>query len=67
MKTYNYSDLSKSDIQKLVQRNVDPAEEIRAVVEDVIQNVRTDGDKALLEYAAKFDKVELKSLFIEKD
>jgi len=67
MKTYNYSDLSKADIQKLVQRNVDPAEEIRAVVEDVIQNVRNNGDKALFEYAAKFDKVDLKSLFIEKD
>lgn len=67
MKRYNYSDLSKSDIQKLVQRNVDPAEEIRAVVEGVIENVRANGDKALLEYAARFDKVELKSLAIEKD
>jgi histidinol dehydrogenase len=67
MKTYLYSDLSKSDIQKLVQRNVDPAEEIRTVVEGVIENVRTNGDKALLEYAAKFDKVELKNPAIEKD
>ncbi|MBS1526475.1 MAG: histidinol dehydrogenase [Bacteroidetes bacterium] len=67
MKTYNYSDLSKSDIQKLVRRNVDPADEIRGVVEDVIQNVRTNGDKALLEYAARFDKVELESLAVEKD
>jgi len=67
MKTYNYSDLSKSDIQKLVQRNVDPAEEIRAVVEGVIENVRANGDKALLEYAARFDNVELKSLTIEKE
>ncbi len=66
MKTYNYSELSKSDIQKLVQRNVDPAEEIRGVVEGVIENVRTNGDKALLDYAAKFDKVALKSLAIEK-
>lgn len=67
MKTYNYSDLSKQDIQKLVQRNVDPADEIRNVVEDIINNVRTQGDRALLDYAAKFDKVELKSLFIGKD
>ncbi len=67
MKTYNYSDLSKTDIQKLVQRNADPAEEIRAVVEGVIENVRTHGDKALFEYAAKFDKVELQSLVIGKD
>src|SRR5882672_6731945 len=67
MKTYNYSDLSKADIQKLVQRNADPADEIRTVVEDVIQHVRTNGDKALFEYAAKFDKVDLKKLAIEKD
>lgn len=67
MKIFNYSDLNKADIQKLVQRNADPADEIRAVVEDVIQNVRANGDSALLEYAAKYDKVELKSLVIEKD
>jgi histidinol dehydrogenase len=67
MKTYNYSDLSKADIQKLVQRNVDPAEEIRAVVEDIIANVRKNGDEALLEYAARFDKVELKNLAVGKD
>ena len=67
MKTYNYSNLSKNEIQKLVQRNVDPAEEIRAVVEGVIDNVRSNGDSALLSYAAQFDKVELKKLAIEKD
>ncbi len=67
MKTYNYSDLSKEDIQKLVQRNVDPAEEIRAVVEDIIVNVGKHGDQALFDYAIKFDKVELKSLTVGKD
>ena len=67
MKRYTYSDLSKTDIQKLVQRNADPADEIRGVVEDVIENVRTNGDNALFEYAAKFDKVDLKSLAIGKD
>lgn len=67
MRIYNYSDLNKQDIQKLVQRNVDPADEIRNVVEDIINNVRTHGDHALLNYAAKFDKVELKSLSIGKE
>jgi histidinol dehydrogenase len=67
MKTYNYSDLSKEDIQKLVQRNVDPADEIRTVVEDIITNVRNHGDRALFDYATKFDKVELKSLSVGKD
>jgi histidinol dehydrogenase len=67
MKTYNYSDLSKNDIQKLVQRNVDPADEIRAVVEDIISNVRLNGDSALFDYATKFDKVELEKLTVDKD
>ncbi|MGZ4009097.1 MAG: histidinol dehydrogenase, partial [Mucilaginibacter sp.] len=67
MKRYNYSDLSKADIQKLVQRNVDPADEIREAVEAIIKNVRTDDDDALIAYAYKFDKVVLMRLAIEKD
>lgn len=67
MKIYNYSDLSKTDIQKLVQRNVDPADEIRGIVEDIISNVRNHGDQALIDYAVKFDKVELKSLSVERE
>ncbi|GAB3903811.1 histidinol dehydrogenase [Mucilaginibacter boryungensis] len=67
MKTYNYSDLSAADIAKLVQRNVDPANEIRATVEDIIANVQQHGDAALIDYAKKFDKVELNKLYLDKD
>jgi len=67
MKRYNYTDLTKQEIQKLVQRNVDPANEIRAIVEDVISNVQQHGDSALINYALKFDKVELAKLFLDKD
>ena len=67
MKVFNYSELSKSEIQKLVQRNVDPANEIRSVVEEVIANVLHHGDSALLDYALKFDKVTLPKLFLDKD
>jgi len=67
MKIYNYSDLSKAHIQKLVQRNVDPGDEIRGIVEDIISNVRSHGDQALFDYAVKFDKVELKSLSVGKE
>jgi len=67
MRTYNYSDLSKEAIQKLVQRNVDPVDEIRAVVEEIIANVRNNSDKALFDYAAQFDKVDLQKLAVEKD
>jgi len=66
MKTYNYSDLSKTDIIKLVQRNVDPANEIRAIVEDVLTTVQQNGDKALFDYAEKFDKVTLSKLYLDK-
>jgi histidinol dehydrogenase len=66
MKIYNYSDLSKADIAKLVQRNVDPANEIRAIVEEVLANVQQNGDRALYDYAQKFDKVILDKLYLDK-
>ena len=67
MRKYVYSDLTKTDIQTLVQRNVDPASEIRTIVEDVIAKVQQHGDSALLDFALKFDKVELDKLFLDKD
>lgn len=67
MKVFNYSDLTKAGILDLVQRNVDPANEIRAIVEDVIAHVQQNGDSALLDYALKFDKVELDKLYLDKD
>jgi histidinol dehydrogenase len=66
MKTYNYSDLNKSDIAKLVQRNVDPANEIRTIVEEILATVQQNGDRALFDYAAKFDKVTLNKLYLDK-
>jgi histidinol dehydrogenase len=66
MKTYNYSELSLSDIQQLVQRNVDPANEIRGIVEEIITNVKAHGDNALIDYAQKLDKVELNKLYLDK-
>jgi len=66
MKTYKYSELSNTELQMLVQRNVDPANEIRTVVEEIIANVRKHGDAALLDYAYKFDKVELQKLYLDK-
>jgi len=66
MKRNNYSDLSSTDIQRLIRRNVDPANEIRAIVEDVIAHVKEHGDSALLDYALKFDKVELDKLYLDK-
>jgi histidinol dehydrogenase len=66
MRLYKYSDLTTTDIQKLVQRNVDPVNEIRVIVEDVIAHVQQHGESALLDYALKFDKVELDKLYLDK-
>lgn len=66
MEIFNYSDLSKTDIARLVQRNVDPANEIRALVENVIEQVKLNGDRALFDYAQQFDKVELTKLYLNK-
>ncbi len=67
MKIYKYSDLTKDEARKLVQRNADPANEIRNIVEEVIANVHQHGDRALFDYANKFDHVELQKLFLDKD
>jgi histidinol dehydrogenase len=66
LKVYNYADLSTEEIKALVQRNVDPANEIRTVVETIIGNVQQHGDRALLDYAHQFDKVVLDKLYLDK-
>ena len=39
-----------------------PAVNVEAIVAEIIENVKTNGDKALFEYAEKFDKATLSSL-----
>ena len=66
MKRYNYNDLTEQQIKTLVQRNVDPDNEVRTIVEEVIEQVKQHGDNALIKYALKFDKVELNKLYLDK-
>ena len=67
MKTYKYSDLSKADINQLILRNPDTKNEIRSKVEEIIDEVKKNGDSALKSFAQKFDGVVLENLFIEKE
>lgn len=41
--------------------------DLQKLVSDVISEVRKDGDKAVKKYTKQFDKVDLKSLVMEKD
>ncbi|EHQ31121.1 histidinol dehydrogenase [Mucilaginibacter paludis] len=65
--SFAYNALTAAELKALVQRNVDPANEIRSVVEEVIAQVREYGDRALLDYAHKFDKVDLQKLYLDKE
>lgn len=51
----------------MVLRNSDPNQSIQSTVNDIIEDVRQNGDAALINYAAKFDQVQLEKLYLEKE
>lgn len=65
MKIYNYTDLSKSKIEELCSRQIEDDKLVEERVATIIQAVKKDGDKALLNFAETFDKVELNKLFLD--
>lgn len=67
LKQYNYNDLSKADMAKLVLRNTDANNTIRETVSNIIANVQQNGDAALVAYADKFDGLKLDKLFVAAD
>lgn len=52
------------DIETLIARNIDPDKTITERVEAIISDVKTNGDKALFDFAERFDGVKLEKLFI---
>ena len=46
---------------------VTPKVDVEKIVDDIIENVKSNGDKALFEYAYKFDKASLSSLEVSKE
>lgn len=64
---YELNALDQDAINKLIQRNTDPSNEITAQVSDILQTVRMDGDEALKRYAWLFDEVELDSLVLGQE
>lgn len=58
------------DYSALGENIFDRAEEkidVEKIVTEIIEKVKTDGDKALYEYALKFDKANLQSLEVSKE
>ena len=52
-------DNKKDLLDKLLKRSTQSYPEYEKTVAEIIENIRTDGDKALFEYTLKFDKFEL--------
>lgn len=67
LKTYQYKDLTKEQIQELVNRNTDPNNAIQDTVLQIINEVKTVGDVALKSYAKQFDKVDLEKLYLGQE
>ncbi len=67
LKSYSYSELSETAIQNLIARNTDANHAIQDTVLQIIDDVKTKGDASLKELAAKFDKVTLNKLFLDKE
>ena len=63
IKIYKYGEVPNSEI--FARDNIDS--NVEDIVVDIIYNVRKNGDKALFEYAEKFDKVKLSSLEVTKE
>lgn len=63
IKIYNYGEVSNAEIFK--RENIDSG--VEAIVAEIIANVIKNGDKALFEYALKFDKADISALEVSKE
>ncbi len=63
IKIMNYSEVSRDEIFARGTAQND----VSAIVSDIINDVRENGDEALFRYCRKFDKAELKSLEVTRE
>lgn len=63
IKIMKYGEVSKDEIFDRGETSFDVGD----IVSEIIENVRANGDKALIDYCKKFDKAELKSLEVTKE
>ena len=62
-------DLDKNERQKILERSTSRAEEVLSAVIPIIKEVKENGDKALIKFTARFDKVNLtpQGLIVDKE
>ena len=54
------SELSDEELTRILKRAEDDIQDVADIVKPIIEDVRNRGDAALIDYAAKFDKSEIK-------
>src|SRR5690606_22688374 len=67
LKQYSLRNLTAPEVAQLVARNTDANHAIQDAVLQIINDVRERGDESLRELTAKFDKIALDKLYLEKD
>jgi len=67
LKIYNFKDLNKEELKSLCSRSIADDNLVKSRTEEIINNVKSNGDHALLSYAQQFDNIALSSLFIGKE
>ena len=61
MKVISSEEFKKTDLDKFLNRGKSDLSSIVSTVQQIITNIKQNGDAALVEYTEKFDKVSLKS------
>lgn len=64
MKVYNNP--SSKELVEILKRPVFEKQGLESLVQDILDNVKANGDQALKNYAAKFDGVELNELLVSQ-
>lgn len=62
-----YTNPSDRELKEILQRPTFERGGLEATVQSILDHVKKDGDKALKEYASKFDGVELASLLVSEE
>ena len=63
IRIYKYGEVAKNEIFA----RVEPAVNVEATVAEIIENVKSNGDKALLTYCEKFDGAKLEALLVSEE
>lgn len=67
LKSYSYKNLSQEELSLIIQRNIDPLQEIENTVREILSEVYFRKDAALKEFSLKYDKVSPENLILQKE